>query len=357
MPPFSTPAYSNTAFAILGYVIENLTGKSFSDAFDEYLAEPLDLKSTTPLPPLDFDSTVVPTTMSLYNQTFGEYPPAGGFFSSINDMTKIGRSILNSTLLTPAETGRWLKPQTFTSDVNVSFGAPWEIFRAPSQRVSYMYTKAGGLLQYASHIVLIPDYGVGFTVLAAGPTSALATIQVNNLVVEAFYPALDAAARAQAEVNFAGQYKYPDPEVNTSVTLGLDDRPGLAVQQFILNGTNVLAATKAAVASQTTLGNLTADEGDDESGFLRLYPSGLEATDPDGVTSRVAFRAVSDMPALPIEPGPFTTSCTAALTLGGYVYSLVAADEVVFNLNEEGIAISGEPRILRQEPYVRVDVP
>jgi hypothetical protein len=57
----------------------------------------------------------------------------GGVWSSTHDLSTIGRSILSSP-------------------------ASWVDF----------YTKDGKLSAYASQLVLIPDYGVGFTVLAAG---------------------------------------------------------------------------------------------------------------------------------------------------------------------------------------------
>lgn len=69
--------------------------------------------------------------------------------STITDLRTVGRSILSSTLLTAAQTRRWLKPLTFTSDTNVSVGAPWEIVRAPGlTHSSYLYTKSGDIGLY-----------------------------------------------------------------------------------------------------------------------------------------------------------------------------------------------------------------
>lgn len=68
-------------------------------------------------------------------------------YSSLRDMTTAGRSMLASTLLTPAETRRWLKPRSHTSTLTESVGLPWEIERGPvspnNSRIVDAYTKGG----------------------------------------------------------------------------------------------------------------------------------------------------------------------------------------------------------------------
>src|SRR4051812_47844033 len=73
------------------------------------------------------------------------YHSAGGYFSTTNDMAKIGKAILNSTPLPQAQTRRWLKAATLTADVNLGVGSPWEIFRTRiGGRTVDLYTKNGG---------------------------------------------------------------------------------------------------------------------------------------------------------------------------------------------------------------------
>jgi len=66
---------------------------------------------------------------SIFTINVGEAPPIGGLFSSINDMTKIGRSILGSDILDQNTTRAWLKPASFISDLRGAVGRPWEIYR------------------------------------------------------------------------------------------------------------------------------------------------------------------------------------------------------------------------------------
>ncbi len=46
-PSFATPSYSNAAFAILGFVIEAVTGKAYDAALEESVLKLLGLTSTS----------------------------------------------------------------------------------------------------------------------------------------------------------------------------------------------------------------------------------------------------------------------------------------------------------------------
>jgi CubicO group peptidase (beta-lactamase class C family) len=189
--PSYTPSYSNAAFTILGYALESITGLSLPNLLTSPLIDPLGLNATSYAQPPSADMAIVPFDhiTSSYSADQFERAVGTGYYSSLNDMTRIGLSILNSTFLTPAQTRRWLKPNAFRSNVNDSVGASWEIFRAPGERVSYLYTKAGLLGSYPSQLALMPDYNVGFTVLAAGK-AGLPQVQVlSNMLAEIFYPA------------------------------------------------------------------------------------------------------------------------------------------------------------------------
>lgn len=48
-------------------------------------------------------------------------------YTSAGDMSSLGRAIIQSTLLQPAVTRRWLKPSVFTSDPKSAVGMPWGI--------------------------------------------------------------------------------------------------------------------------------------------------------------------------------------------------------------------------------------
>lgn len=317
-----------------------MTGNSLSDLLTSALIDPLGLNASSYAQPAYADRAVVPfdAITSSYSDDLFEEAAGGGYYSSLNDLTKIALSILNSTFLTPAQTRKWLKPTSFSSNVNNSVGTPWEIYRAPGERVSYLYTKAGQLGLYSSQLALMPDYDVGFTVLAAGPAGGQQVRLLSDLISEIFYPALEATAKDEADSNYAGTFQDPTG-INSSITIVTDDRPGLGVQQWIFNGTDAPSLFAALVLPQL---------GDSVEIGVRLYPTGLKTTEGGQVT-RTAFRAVFDLPA-PRGIGPFSSNCDAWLVVDGFSYGGIGLDEFVFHLGSDGKAVSVEPRVLQQSP-------
>ncbi|KAK4040945.1 beta-lactamase/transpeptidase-like protein [Parachaetomium inaequale] len=165
-PSYHTPAYSNVAFQLLSYAVEAITGTKFAALVDKNLLQPLNLARTFLTKPNDTDAFVA----SGWDWDFGDEAPAAGYYSSPNDLTKLGRSILRSALLPRATTRHWLKPVTHTTRAAFSLGRPWEIFRlavpvstSPSlsstTRVVDTYTKRGNIGGYQTLLALSPDHG------------------------------------------------------------------------------------------------------------------------------------------------------------------------------------------------------
>ena len=168
--------------------------------------------------------------------------PAGGFYSSINDMRCIGFSILNSALLPPAQTRRRMKPVSFTSNPTPLSVRRWEVARSPSRnRASWMYTKSGDIGLYSSQVALLPDWDAMFTGLAAGRASQTGHANVriiSDMLAATFVPALEATARAEAKTVYAGAYTGGTNSSST-LTVVVDDRPGLGTTCQTESGTDI----------------------------------------------------------------------------------------------------------------------
>lgn len=183
---------------------------------------------------------------------------------------------------------------------------------------------------YSSLLALLPDYGVGFTVLAAGNDTHSTIASVADIVSTVLLPALDESAKKEARNRFAGTYGIKQG-LNSSITITTDDGPGLAVTNWISNSTNMFES----LASMQ--GGL-----DPSKLSIRLYPTGLETS------NQISFRATIQQIASSGEKGgPFSTFCTTWMSTGAQVYGNVAIDEFVFGLNKEGKATSVSPRALR----------
>lgn len=327
---YETPVYSNTAFQILGYALENITGQPMHELFNQHLVGPLNLTSTSYGPPSTPDASVIPynTTISWWSADLLDLAPAGGYFSSTGDMRKFGRAMLGSAQLEPAVTRRWMKPHSFLSDRDAAVGAPWEIYRAPGEPAVMMMTKAGDLGMYSSYVVLIPEMKVGFTVLSAGESATDNTRILGNILVEAFVPAVRAAAADEVAEMYAGA--FADKATGSNITLvSKDSEPGLGVEQWFFGGQDVMS-----LLGKLKGANVTA----------RLYYSGLERETPNGTVS--AWRAVYQTVSRAVGPGPLSPICDSWFTVDGLTYGGVGLDEFLVTTGEEGKAISIEPRVL-----------
>ncbi|KAF4538855.1 Beta-lactamase [Lasiodiplodia theobromae] len=350
-PAFETPTYSNAAFRLLSNVIENITGEPYETTFNSQIADPLGLSSTTVSTPQDDSHGVIPggKTAAWWGLDLGEENAAGSVYSTINDITTIGRSILRSTLLPRALTRRWLKPHWRTADDTHFVGAPWEI---TSTRISLadsnstttantsttrvdLYTKGGNIGAYSAQFGLDPDREWGYVVLGAGAASGAPVFYLGDLIARSFAPAFEAAARAEAAQRFAGTFVQADGG-NGTLTLAVQEgQPGIAVTSWTANGVDVLSALPAA--------NLR--------GFgapaVTLYPARLKSK------GKVAFRAVIE--ALPNADfgGPLDSACLSWLTADPAQIASRMLDDVVVGVDEEtGEALWVEMRAWR-EKYVR----
>ncbi|KAI2696958.1 hypothetical protein CBS147332_8921 [Penicillium roqueforti] len=249
--PWTSPEYANGGYIFLGLAISNLTGKTMDEWYSESIFEPLGLKSTYSSTPGNSTRPHSVTSEALDEQFIpdgGATTPSGGLFSTINDLSKLGVALLNSTLLPSEKTREWMKPITHTSSLRYSVGSPWEIHRyvhAGSGVVTDLYTKLGDSGYYGGIVVVIPDFDAGFTLLSASTQSSRSSeaLLAIDLIVDAILPALMEQAAAEAVQKFAGTYKAED--LNSSLTLAVvpptQPAPGLNITSWISNGTDITA--------------------------------------------------------------------------------------------------------------------
>ncbi|KAJ5605487.1 beta-lactamase/transpeptidase-like protein [Penicillium lagena] len=324
VPAGSTPIYSNAAYQILAYALETMTGQSYQSILSKDLLHPLGLEGFSYSAP-NASEGIIPDPI-YWALSAGDETPAGGLYSSVKDMSSIGRAILNNTLLPENIKRRWMKPDTHTSSLEFSVGAPWEIYSyMEDSRVIDLYTKAGDLGGYSSILALSPDHNVGFTILAAGVGTTEAVAGLSDLVANTLLPALEDVGKTEAKTNFGGVYE--SSQTNSTISISTDNGPGLKVDSWVRGGDNMLTVLSAIEESSVN--------------SVRLYPTGLNAP------GEMSFRAIIQDLSASQGVGPITRSCNSWELADGKVYGNIGIDEFVFTVDSCGKGTGLSPRAWR----------
>ncbi|KAF4444195.1 Beta-lactamase 2 [Fusarium acutatum] len=329
--PSQSPVYSNAGISLIGLVIEAASNKTFDDAIKDLVLEPLGLRETySGIVQENSQNMFIPAGSTDWDADIGAFAPTA-------DMLSFMTGILKNKALSPPNTRRWLKPNTFTSTWSASVGSPWEIYRVDNLtsdgRIIDLYTKGGTLSGYQSGMAIIPDTGLVVSVLGAGPEVSSVWAQLATLnIVEALVTAMDMAARDEAKARFAGT--YVDKKTGSALTLSLDKGPGLVLSNWTARGFDVLPNLNR---FQPGRYNDTTHSGIKS---IRLYPTGIENK------SRAAWRAVfptlSDTEAEMIEglTKVKDVTCITWHMLDRFIYNGLSMDHFVFKYGKDGKAVS-----------------
>ncbi|KAF2422980.1 beta-lactamase family protein, partial [Tothia fuscella] len=333
--PFTSPVYSNNGFVLLGMALANITGKPLGEIYPDLIFGPLGMNNSRTIAPTnkeEWSQYVIPGTEGIqeWARPGGSTISSGGLFSSLNDLAKFGIAIMNSTLLPPAITREWMKPISFSASLDFALGAPWEIYRyvhEESGAVTDIYTKVGDSGNFTGFACLIPDYDVGFNVIASMGTNntlkSVLTWSLADIITTNILPALEAQAALEASTKYAGTYKSSNPALNSSITISYAAPPrvgvpGLYLESFISNGTNA---------------------------YLTLFGGAIRKLQP-------SIREKGEIAMRTVKAGPFDKSLGPFLKMfnengdwlvvDAQTYGGVGTDLFVFELGEDGRAKSVE---------------
>jgi len=126
--------YNNTAYFLLGLIIEKATRKSYETALNEFIFNPLNMSSTGDLQPNPLK--IVPNLANGYTRFFTDYSHAaywnmsttfgaGSIYSTVEDMLKFDRALYNEDFVSAAA-----RETMFTPNMN-NYGCGWELRESP----------------------------------------------------------------------------------------------------------------------------------------------------------------------------------------------------------------------------------
>jgi hypothetical protein len=159
-----------------------------------------------------------------------------------------------------------MKPHSWSIESASAYGMPWEMFRTtkltPDGRAVDIVTKGGDLKQYDTLIAMIPEFGLGITILTAGDATALTDI--SERIISTLGRAVDELLRGEVRDRYAGT--YVGYELGWSLKLEVDDvGPGLLVMEWVSNYTDFLPV----------YGSLKGMGYSERKWEARLIPSGI----------------------------------------------------------------------------------
>lgn len=198
-------------------------------------------------------------------------------------------------------------------------------------RVTDAYTKGGDIGSYTSYLILLPDYNLGFSILAAGDESAATVAILGNLVGDIVTPVAEMVAREQAFATYSGRYQCATSNSSLTITESQTSL-GLSITEWISNGTDVIHGLAPLIPATKPV--------------VHLYPSQLIRTSAN--SSRVeSFRAVFEDAAAPVVLGSFEQNCISWEAADSFYYERVSLDEFLFNINPAGKVESIVPRAFK----------
>ncbi len=169
--PGTKLAYSNYGIALIGYIVQRVSGEDFPAYVQEHIFSPLRMVHSSFVQPLPIGYARSLGYLSTQKEDTGfegfEEAPAGGLSSTAADISRFGQMLLGGgtldgvRVLQPSSVGLFFTPQ-FSPAPRV---APWNLGFYPELRNGYTFTGHGGdLIGFHSEFWVEPTRRLTFLV-------------------------------------------------------------------------------------------------------------------------------------------------------------------------------------------------
>jgi len=214
--PGTSKEYSNSSYVVLGGIIEKLTGKTYQENLKERILNPLamsnsgfiykDTKRTNTAK--GFIVNPDGTKESTYERMPSVPTPAGGMFSTAEDLLKLDRSLMNDNILLN-DAHKVLLLNRFNADIKMSFA---ELLAKPDFGMGVAGGSPGWNAVYDQNVgnkytvIILSNFDNGAEVLID---------RINSVLKEEKYPPLKMSAgrfvyekiKEKGAEDFAANYK------------------------------------------------------------------------------------------------------------------------------------------------------
>jgi len=160
-PPGEKCSYSNSNYALIGAIIEKVTGQNYEQFLRENILIPLELRQTG----IIANTKVIPGLVDGYELVDGEIRKAGimsysylhaagGIFTNIDDLAKWTEALFGGRVISPASLEECLTPQKLNSGESSGVGSGWFVDTLYGRR--YVY-HGGGIYGFVNHTLSLPS--------------------------------------------------------------------------------------------------------------------------------------------------------------------------------------------------------
>jgi CubicO group peptidase (beta-lactamase class C family) len=172
-PPGELTAYSNYGYALAGYLVEQVSGTPFEQYVEQYIFQPLLMRSSTFRQPVEARlSADLSQGYSYSNRVYrpGPFeaiaePPAGAMSATATDMARfmlaqLQNGRLGTERIFQEATAKVMQTQQFTNDPRVPGGMAYG-FEIQNRNGQRLLVHPGGLTNFYSLLALLPEQQVG----------------------------------------------------------------------------------------------------------------------------------------------------------------------------------------------------
>ncbi|NHK31717.1 MAG: beta-lactamase family protein [Asgard group archaeon] len=196
-PPGTITSYSNYGFTLAGYIVEEMSGKSFEQYIEDEIFLPIGMNSSTfkqPLPTSEMSSNMSMGYYQAGSQGFFEYitvAPAGSCSSTATDMAKFMIALLdngyyNDTQILLNETAQMMQEEHFTTHTNLP-GVNLGLYEMDTHD-THIIGHGGDTIFFHSLMALFPEDDLGFFVSYNSQSGSVARDEFFEDIIDQFYP-------------------------------------------------------------------------------------------------------------------------------------------------------------------------
>jgi len=200
LAPWKMPSYSNLGYALLGRSItETLLNTTFEKWVQQEILDPLGMNNTgfeiTPIVETNMAFPYGNNEQRMAFSKIGWAVPAGGMYSTIGDLTKLGMMFTqpnNQSIFKPSTVRQMSLPVDVAPDGSTLWGSPFEMFLSNGFLVR---GKVGNIDSYDAYFSFVPQLELGINVMIStrtfDKTSGMSAFAIGRKAYDMILPALN----------------------------------------------------------------------------------------------------------------------------------------------------------------------